>query len=250
MIHLLPRRWRQRFGTVSRAAMVRTRVPWTWRAVGAMVVLSGSVAGGLWIYDLGRQFAGSHPGSTLTERDTLRARVATLEGELLRLRALADSSDSRMQVERTAQGQLTQQVKALEADNSRLREELSFFENVLPGRTDERLSIQRFRVEESGVPGEYRYRLLVMNGGGKEVRDFRGSLQLVVNTQQASQKIVLTFPEPRASGDGYRLNFKRVQRVEGMFRVDAGAKVLAVQVRVLEQGSAQPRATESFTLAS
>ena len=249
MIRFWAKRARQRSPLAARPMRVRNQLAWYWRALGVVAGLAISVAAALWIYDLGQRFAGADGGATREAFETLKTQVAAQEEELIRLRALTDSSDSRLQVEKTAQGQLAKQVKALEIDNARMKEDLAFFENLVPGGRDDRLSIYRFRVEASGVPGEYRYRLLVMNGTAKEVRDFRGSLQLVVDVQRDNQKAVLTLPEPRANAEGYRLNFKRVQRVEGLFRVEEGAKVRAVQVRVLEQGSPQPRATENFTLS-
>jgi len=41
------------------------------------------------------------------------------------------------------------------------------------------------------------------------------------------------------------LGFKHFQRVDGTFRVDPKAKVVSVQVRVYEAGSAEPKATRS-----
>ncbi|MEO7402429.1 MAG: DUF6776 family protein, partial [Burkholderiales bacterium] len=121
---------------------------------------------------------------------------------------------------------------------------------LMPGGRDERLSIYRFRVDPSGVPGEYRYRLLVTAPGGKDARDFNGRLQLVVSMQRDQKSVVVTLPQGREQVESYRLNFKRVQRMEGLFRVEADARVTTVQARVLEGGSEQPRATENFTLSS
>lgn len=249
MIRVLPRRMRQRLSPTARTLTIRPQLAWYWRAIGAALLLSVSVAAGLWMYELGREFAGHDTTDARAERAKLRERIAELEAELPRLRAIADTSDSRVQVERTALGQLGQQVKTLEQENARLKEELAFFENVLPGGREGRLSIYRFRVEESGVPGEYRYRMLVMNGGGKEPRDFHGSVQLVVNVERGSGNAVISLPESRGPTEGFKLDFKRVQRVEGLFRVEPSDKVKTVQVRVLENGSAQPRATESFNLS-
>jgi hypothetical protein len=250
MLRLLPRKLRQRLTTVSRPVAVRAQRAWYWQAVGGAVLLSASVAAGLWIYDLGKRFAGGDYGEAQAEMKGLRERIAALESELTQLRGLNDSSEGRLQVERTALGQTRKQLKSLEDENSRLKEELAFFDNLMPGGREDRLSIHRFRVDESGVPGEYRYRLLVMNASGREARDFQGSVQLVVNLQREGAKpIVVTLPEARASADAFKLNFKRVQRVEGMFRVEPDARVRSVQVRVLEAGSNALRATESFTLS-
>ena len=56
-------------------------------------------------------------------------------------------------------------------------------------------------------------------------------------------------PEEKSDDAAYRVRFKRFYRAEGSFRVDPKAKVRSVQVRLFEQGAAQPRATESYTLS-
>ena len=45
----------------------------------------------------------------------------------------------------------------------------------------------------------------------------------------------------------FRLAFKHFQRVDGIFRVGPAAKVVSVQVRIYETGSAEPRVTRSVT---
>src|SRR2546430_11154684 len=54
----------------------------------------------------------------------------------------------------------SQQIRALEQENARVREELATFESMLSSeaRTANALSIYRFKVEPDVLPGEYRYR--------------------------------------------------------------------------------------------
>ncbi len=202
------------------------------------------------MYELGRRLGGTYSEDGERERSELRTRVSSLEAELGQLRSLAFSSDSRLQVEKTAQSQLASQLKMVEEENARMKEELAFFENIVPGGKDDRLTIHRFRVEPNGVPGEYRYRMLVLAGAAREDREFNGSVQLVLNTQREERNTVITLPENRGASDpSFRLRFKRMHRVEGSFRIDPGVKIRSVQIRVLEQGSNQPRATENYTLS-
>lgn len=237
-------------GLGSRSVSIRPDLPWYWRSSIVSAVAIAFLAAGYGMYELGRRLGGSYSKDDERERGELRVRVSSLEAELSQLRALAFSSDSRLQVEKTAQSQLASQLKMVEEENARMKEELAFFETIVPGGTDDRLTIHRFRVEPNGVPGEYRYRLLVLAGTAREGREFNGSVQLVLNTQREERNSVITLPENRGSPDpSYKLRFKRMQRVEGSFRVDPGVKVRGVQIRVLEQGSTQPRATENYTLS-
>ena len=237
-----------RFGVAARRLTVRPHVAWYWRALGAVALLSISFAAGMWIYDEGRRFAGFDAYRANSELETLRSRVARLEEDATRLRGLAATGESSLKIERTMLEQLTQQVKQLEAENGRLREDLAFFDNLsAKARTDDRVTVYRFKVEHDLVPGEYRYWLLVTQGGERD-REFQGRLQFVVSYRHGGKDGVLTLPDDRPEGgSSYRIAFKRFYRAEGSFRMDPGAQVRGVQVRVFEQGAAQqPRASQSF----
>ena len=160
-----------------------------------------------------------------------------------------NASESKLQIERTAQTQLGKQVKALEDENSRLKEDLAFFENLIPSEhRDNTLLINRFRVDAGVLPGEFRYRLLLLQGGRRD-KPFQGKLQLLVTLQQRDGKdAIITFPEDGAA-QTYRISFKYFQRVEGTFRVAPDAQVKMVRVRVFENGSTQVRAAQSFYLS-
>ena len=241
------RRLRGRFGIAAPKMTVRTHVAWYWRWLGMVVGLALALVIAAWLYDAGRRFAGFDRSEVEQELSQLRESVTKLQAETQRLRAIADASESKLKIEQSAQVQLVAQVKNLEDQNTRLKEDLAFFENLTPA-TD-RLSIHRLKVEADALPGEYRYRLLVLQGGKRD-REFQGSLQLVVSVQENGRNGMIVLPDQAsAGGSGYRLQFKYFQRMEGTFKVPPHAKVLSVQARVMEPGSDQARATQSFSLS-
>lgn len=245
MRRLLRRLRSHRFGAAAPRLTVRPHVAWYWRALGLVAALSLSVATGLWIYEEGRRIAGYDASRVGVELAELREKSARLEQETARLRGIVSTSESSLRIERTTLEKLSQQVKQLEAENGRLREDLALFENLsAKSRTDDRVAVHRFKVQSDVVPGEYRYWLLVTQGGDRE-REFQGRLQFVVSYRQGGREGVLTLPDDRADGGTFRIAFKRFYRAEGSFRVDPKAEVLGVQVRVFEHGAAQPRATHS-----
>ena len=199
----------------------------------------------MWIYDEGRRFAGYDASQITLELEALRAKAARLDEETAKLRVIASTSESSLQIERTTLEKLSQQVKQLETENGRLREDLAFFDNLsAKARSEDRVAVYRFKVQNDVVPGEFRYWLLVTQGGDKD-REFQGRLQFVVTYRQGGKEGVLTLPDDRGDGGTYRIAFKRFYRAEGSFRVDPKAQVVAVQVRVFEQGATQPKATQS-----
>ncbi len=241
----LLKRFRQRFGIAAPRMTVTTHVAWYWRMLGLVAVLSFSLALAAWMYDAGRRFAGFDRGEAEQELSQLRENVGKLTRESAELRASVNASESKLQIERAAQTQLGRQVKALEDENARLKEDLAFFENLIPGEhRDNALLINRFRVDPGALPGEFRYRLLLLQGGRRD-KPFQGNLQLLVTLQQDGKSAIITLPEPGAAA-AYKISFKYFQRVEGTFRVAPGALVKMVQVRIFEAGSSEARATQSF----
>ena len=244
----LLKKFRQRFGISAPRMTVTTHVAWYWRMLGLVAVLSCSLALAAWMYDAGRRFAGFDRSEAEQELSQLRESAAKLSQETAELRASVNASESKLQIERAAQTQLGRQVKALEDENVRLKEDLAFFENLIPGEhRDNTLLINRFRVDPGALPGEFRYRLLLLQGGRRD-KPFQGNLQLLVTLQQGGKGAIITLPE-EGSAAAYKISFKYFQRVEGTFRVAPGAQVKMVQVRIFESGFSEARATQSFSLS-
>jgi hypothetical protein len=244
----LLKKFRQRFGISAPRMTVKTHVAWYWRMLGLVALLSCSLVLAAWMYDAGRRFAGFDRSEAEQELSQLRESVGKLTKETAELRASVNASESKLQIERAAQSQLGRQVKVLEDENVRLKEDLAFFENLIPGEhRDNTLLINRFRVERGALPGEFRYRLLLLQGGRRD-KPFQGNLQLLVTLQKDGKNAIITLPEAEAA-PAYKISFKYFQRAEGTFRVAPGAQVKMVQVRIFESGSAEARATQSFNLS-
>jgi hypothetical protein len=242
---------RQRFGIAAPRVAIHSQIPWYWRWVGFSVMLGISAASAAWIYDAGRRFAGFDRSEVQEELGRTRKSLDATRAELERLTVIANAADSRLSIERTAQQKLAQQIRTLEQDNARLKEELATFESMLSSeaRNANSITVYRFKVEPDVLPGEYRYRLLLMTPSTRREREFHGRLELVVSLTEGGQSAMMSFPEQADAGAAaFKLGFKYFQRVEGTFRVSPKAKVESVQVRVYEAGATQPRATHSVTL--
>ena len=243
------RKLRQRFGIAAPTMSVRTHVPWYLRWLGFAVMLAFSAALAAWMYDAGRRFAGFDRSEVEQELTAARGELAKLRDELERLRAVSNSADSKVSIERTAQQTLAQQIKGLEQENARVREELAIFESMLSSETASAapLSVLRFKVEPDVLPGEFRYRVLLLASGPRRGKEFQGRLEMLVSLTEDGRGAMITLPgpgEPEASAaSAFRLAFKHFQRVDGIFRVSPKAKVSSVQLRVFEAGTAEPKVT-------
>jgi hypothetical protein len=185
------------------------------------------------------------------EINTARAELAKLREELQRLRAVANAADSNVSIERTAQQKLAQQIRGLEQDNARLREELAIFESMLSTETANAppLSVLRFKVDPDVLPGEFRYRVMLLASGPRRGKDFQGRMELVVGLTEDGRSAMITVPGTGdAEAGNFKLGFKHFQRIDGIFRVSPKAKLASVQLRVYEVGFNEPRVTQNATL--
>ncbi len=248
-------RFRQRFGIAAPKVIVRTALAWYWRWLGIVLVLAAALALAMWMYETGRRFAGfdrSELQQVVTELqrqdDRVQSELHGARGELEKLRAQTAASMSRLVIERSAQQKLAEQIRILGRENARLREELATFESLLASdaRKAKPLSIHRFTVNSDVLPGEYRYRLLLLTGTARREQQFEGRLELVVSLTGEGKDAMMVIPESKgAAAAAFRLAFKYFHRVEGTFRVGPKVKVKGVQVRIYEGKAAQAGATAS-----
>jgi hypothetical protein len=226
---------------------VRSRLPWPLRAVLGFLVLAIAAAAGVAIYEYGKNFAGPDRRELLADIDRLQSSLREVTAERDRFAALSTAHEAQLKVERAAQEQLAQQVATLETESNRLKEDLAFFESLLPAGTGNKgVVIRSFRVQAEGEPNQMRYRLLVQQAG-KPDRDFVGSVQLQVSFAQGGRNFTLTVPEPGATGDRLlQLSFRHYQRIEGSFALPAGAVARSVLVKILADGQTQSQ--QSFNL--
>jgi hypothetical protein len=245
----LLKRVRQRFGISAPRMTVRTHLAWYWRWMGVVVIAAVSLALAAWMYDAGRRFAGFDSSETREELTQLRSTVARLELELAQLRSLSDAADAKVKIEQSAQMQLAAQLKQYEQENIRIKEDLAFFEGLVPnGQRDERVSIHRFTVQPGATPTEYRYRMLVLQGGRRD-QPFQGRMQFMVDQQDRGRNAMIPMTGDGIGDNGMQpLNFKFFHRIEGTFRMQSSVGAKAVQVRIFENGSNEPRAVQSVNL--
>ncbi|HUL41255.1 MAG TPA: DUF6776 family protein [Burkholderiales bacterium] len=240
---------RTRSGIATRRVAVRTQVAWYWRWLAIIAVITMVIALAWWMYDNGRKFAGFDSDQAAHEMARQAELNARLQTENAALRQEVAASERQLQIERSTYGDLAKQVKDLSDENTSLKEDLAFFQSLLSTGSREAVSIYRFNVEPDSLPGEYRYRLLLLQMGPRQ-KEFQGKLQFIVDVLQNGQKSVMTIPEQNDSDlKAYNVNFKYYQRVEGSFRVEPGAVATSVQVRVFENGTGDAKLTQTVNLS-
>jgi len=249
MAHFI-RTLQRKFGISAPRVAVRTHVAWYWRWLG-YVALGAFVVGVGWTtYDYGMELAGFRQSEAARALARLNEEIRQRETRITELRSQVAAAERQMQIERATYGDLAKQVKSLAEENAVLREDLGFFQSLMAaGGKEGALSINRFRVQPEALPGEYRYRLLLVQNG-QRVKEFQGTLQFVLNLEQGDRKFVLTLPqEGETNTKEYQVSFKFFQRVEGTFKVAPGAVVKSLQIRVFENGSIAPKLSQSVSVS-
>ncbi|OGA25419.1 MAG: hypothetical protein A3I02_16315 [Betaproteobacteria bacterium RIFCSPLOWO2_02_FULL_67_26] len=196
------------------------------------------------------ELAGFRQSEAARVLDGLKEDIRSREAEITELRSQVASAERQMQIERATYGDLARQVKALSNENAGLREDLAFFQSLMAaGGKEGSVTINRFRVRPEALPGEYRYRLLLVQTG-QRVKEFQGTLQFVLNLEQGDRKYVLMLPqEGERDVRDYQISFKFFQRVEGTFKVAPEAVVKSLQIRVFENGSVAPKLSQTVTVS-
>jgi hypothetical protein len=217
-----------------------------WVVIAILAVLAIILSWGM--YDAGRKFAGFDKNETSEELDRLSQSNAHLQKDNDELRMKLAGLDRQVQMDLVAREDITRQIKSLENENTRLKEELAFFQNLgsTSGKNEQRVSIDRLKLEKGNLPGEYRYSLLLVQGGQRP-KDFQGSLEFAVNFQQNGEKMVV--PLGGATSGVVDVSFKFYQKIENTFRLPPDAIVDSMQVKVFEKGIAQARVMQTINLS-
>jgi hypothetical protein len=224
---------------------IKTQLPWPLRALIFCVVTAIVLAVASVLYEQGR-VPGFPVSDSREQIDQLKEQVQKLTSERDQYSTTANAAETKQNMDRSEQQQLVAQVKSLEGENIKLKEDLAFFESLLPVDANAQgVSIRRLKTEII-APNQLHYQLLIMQGG-KGDHDFIGNLQLTVTVLQGGKSAMIAFPEPTSTEpDKFKLAFKHYQRVEGTLTLPDGAVIKAVQARILDKG--QIRAQQSAYL--
>lgn len=241
-------RFKRHFTISAPRLAVRPHVPWyvRWVFVFPLLLVVGFLVWGA--YDAGMAQAGFHRGEAEQEIARLREQVSRLEEKIAAQVSQIAVLERQVQMQLAASGEIERQMTDLQRENSRLREDLAFFENLpLTAGRDADLSIHDAKLEPGGLPGEYRCRFLLVQGVQRRGREFQGNFQVVVSGEHDGQKVVLQFPSSNSTEIlQQRLNFKYYQRVEHIIRLPEGMRIDSLQIRVFERGTQEPKITETI----
>jgi hypothetical protein len=232
--------------TISAPRMaVRSALPWPFRWAVLAIVLGFCAAIGLWAFEFGKDIAGLEKGSK-EELLQLRTEVTALRGELVAVKSerdeaqsVANTADTLVTAEKASHEKLLAQVKQLEADNRLLRDDLGFFEKLIPAGSAEGLAIRGLQAELV-TPTTLKWQTLVMQPG-RNTQEFNGRLEITFAGTVNGKPWTATLPD-----GAMPIKVKQYGRMEGELALPPQVLVKSVSARVLE-GSVV-RATQTIKL--
>lgn len=242
------KRIRRRFGIGAPRLAIKAHVAWYWKALATALSILVALTLAVWVFEAGKGFAANTHSTvdSANEIMTLTRRVIELDAELEKSRNRANAGENTLEIERATLKQLSRQVKSLELENASLKEDLTFFEGLMPSTTgiDENVRIEHFRIEPEVAPGEFRYRMLVINGGQGPRKDFRGDLRFVVKARRQGKDITVAVPSDNDSTEQlsqYRFETKYFRRLEGNFSISPEDVVLGVEARLVQDNEVRAK---------
>lgn len=212
---------------------VRSALPWPFRWAGAAVVLGFCAAIGLWTFQFGKEIAGiddSRIGDlTRMERDVadLRQQLASVKEERDQALAQANTSTTMLTAEKAAQERLMAVNKQLEADNQRLRDDLGFFEKLIPTVGKEALAIRGLQAEVQDG-NQVKWQVLVIQPV-KNAPEFNGRLELSFTGLQGGRPWSATLPQGPQP-----IKLRQYARAEGVFELPPQTQLTGVSVKVMD----------------
>lgn len=220
--------------TISAPRMsVRSTLPWPLRWAGAAVVLGFCSAIGLWAFEKGKEIAGinddriEYLAQLEQQAADLRRQLDGMKEEREQALALANTSTTLMTAEKAAQERLTALNKQLEADNQRLRDDLGFFEKLIPTVGTEPLAIRGLQAEVQDG-NQVKWQVLVIQPL-KNAPEFTGRLEISFSGTQSGRPWSATLPQGPQT-----IKLRQYARAEGLFELPPQTLLKAVSAKVMD----------------
>ena len=243
------RKIRAKIGIRSEKVAIKRHSPWYVKFGGYGLMMGVAAAVAWYLVDNSYKITGFN-------REEATAQIAKLTGDNARLqrefdlnRTLLNEREGQLKIERSAQAELAKNLGQVQEENAGFKEDLAFLRNIMSsGNVPEGLSIANLKIEADALPNEFRYRMLLTQGGQRK-QDFKGKVQIVARIQTGTQQTAVSFPsDAEVRGQGGEIEFRYYQKVDGRFRIPQGAQLKSIQVRVLALPGYEVRSQKSVNL--
>jgi hypothetical protein len=244
------RRIRSTFGLGSSRVAIRPQLAWYWRWLINLLAMAAVAGVVWWVVQNSYRITGFNAEEARQQLDSLAEENQRMKRELEQARTSVTERDRQLQIEKASQVELARSVAQLQEENATLKEDLGFLRRVMSSgaTTPEGIGVSDLKIEREGAGSEYRYRMLLTQGGQRK-QDFRGRVQILARVAQGTASSTLTFPDPALPETTGSFEFRFYHKVEGRFRVPEGAVLKSVDVRVLAVPGGQVKLSRTVNLS-
>lgn len=240
------RKVRSKIGIRSEKMAIRTHSPWyvKFGSYGLMMGVAGAVA--WYLVDNQYRITGFNREEAKAQIAALTAENEKVKRDYVQTKTALNERDGQLAVEKASQAELTKNLAQLTEENTSLKEDLGFLRNIMSsGSVPEGLAISNLKVEPDARPNEFRYRMLLTQGGQRK-QDFEGKVQIIARIQTGAQPSVLSFPsDAELRSTAAKIEFRYYHKLDGRFTIPEGAQLKSVQVRLLALPGYEQRSQKS-----
>lgn len=214
--------------TVSAPRMaVRSALPWPFRWILVAVVLGFSAAIALWAFEFGKDIAGLDRDDKL-ELVKLREETVKLREERDKAQSVANTADSQLVTEKATQDALNAQVKKLEVENQSLRDDLGFFQTLMPlANSSDTLTVRGLQAEVQ-ANAQLKWQVLLVQAS-KNAPEFNGKLEINLTGTENGKPWTAAMPNGPLT-----VQLRQYRRLEGLIALPPQTVVKTVTVRVMD----------------
>ncbi len=188
--------------------------------------------------------AGFDRSFTLNRNRELQDEIKRLKSENQELREGLARAQRDVQMGQTTYQELDRSLKASAEEIVKLREELSFYRNIIsPANKVAGLQIQSLNIEPTATENRYRYKLVLIQAL-KHDRLVYGKVRFEVRGTQQGKDALLNFPE--AVDKPINVNFKYFQDIEGVLQLPSNFKPVEVKISVMRPNDEAVEQTYSW----
>lgn len=223
-----------------------------WTALFFLVsgLVAGGIAGRYWFNNEASQQYAAIQAQMQANLDQVRVDLARTQAEL-------DAVHGSLVLEESTRKGLEATLQATQLELGKARDQLAFFDQLLPPGPKGAISIRALEIERLGP--NLQYRALLMRNG-PEGAPFSGTMQFMAKGLQNGKSVKMelhaalapglsTVGSAAAPADGLALSFDQYQRSGGLLSVPQGFEPQTVTLNVLEGNSVRVSRTVNLSAA-
>ncbi|OIP20105.1 MAG: hypothetical protein CO066_12065 [Comamonadaceae bacterium CG_4_9_14_0_8_um_filter_60_18] len=214
---------------------VRSAMPWPLRWVILAVVAGFCAAIALWSFEFGKEIAGLDQGTkeqlaqATAENAALQLQLQKLTDERNKAQSVANTADTILIAEKAAHEKMVEVNRQLLAENQQLKDDLGFFEQLMPASTGNAASLSIRGVQAEVLPsGELQWQVLMIQSG-KNPAEFDGRLELTFTGVSGGKTWSGVLPDGAVA-----FKVKQYGRLKGVYPLPAQTNVRSVTAKVFQ----------------